>query len=177
MATLVERGLRAQLSSGNLLTGELLVALDFHPESPPAELDESGPVPVIPSLPSDLDTLTASVSGVVEKIASLPLAQIGQDLSHTVRTVDELVSSPAIPASIESLNLALQDLQILLSTVNDRTGPLMTQAEATLASAEGFVGEESMVRYDLNQLIRELTNAARSIRVSSRTISSGIPTP
>ena len=102
---------------------------------------------------------------MVEKIASLPLAQIGQDLSHTVRTVDELVSSPAIPESIESLNLALQDLQILLGTVNDRAGPLMTQAETTLASANGFVGEDSMVRYDLNQLIRELTNAARSIRV------------
>jgi paraquat-inducible protein B len=31
MAALVERGLRAQLKSGNLLTGELLVDLDFHP--------------------------------------------------------------------------------------------------------------------------------------------------
>ena len=148
------------------------MALDFHPESPPTELDKSGPVPVIPSVRSELDTLTASVSGVVEKIATLPLAQIGQDLSHTVRTLDELVSSPAIPESIESLNLALKDLQSLMSTVNDRTGPLMattentlSQARATLASANGFVGEESMVRYELNQLIRELTNAARSIRV------------
>ena len=45
MAALVERGLRAQLKSGNLLTGELLVDLDFHPESPPAKLDRSGAYP------------------------------------------------------------------------------------------------------------------------------------
>ena len=51
MAALVERGLRAQLKSGNLLTGELMIDLDFHPESPPAKLDHSGTYPRFPRCP------------------------------------------------------------------------------------------------------------------------------
>ena len=51
MAALVERGLRAQLQSSNLLTGELLVDLGFHPDSPPAKLNRSGPYLEIPTVP------------------------------------------------------------------------------------------------------------------------------
>ena len=51
MAALGRTRLRAQLQSGNLLTGELLVDLDFHPDSPPAKLDRSGTHPEIPRCP------------------------------------------------------------------------------------------------------------------------------
>ena len=66
MAALIERGLRAQLKSGNLLTGELLVDLDFHPESPPAKLDRSGTYPEIPAIPAQLEALEASVTAVAQ---------------------------------------------------------------------------------------------------------------
>ena len=39
IADLVERGLRAQLRTGSLLTGQLYVALDFFPDAPKAKLD------------------------------------------------------------------------------------------------------------------------------------------
>jgi paraquat-inducible protein B len=41
----------------------------------------------------------------------------------------------------------------------------MSQAQGTLASANSLVGPESPVRYDLNALMKELSGAARSIRV------------
>ncbi len=80
MAALVERGLRAQLKSGNLLTGELLVDLDFHPDSPPAKLDMSGHYPRIPSVPTQLEVLTASVTGLLNRLAALPLPELVDDL-------------------------------------------------------------------------------------------------
>ena len=57
MAALVERGLRAQLKSGNLLTGELLVDLDFHPKGPAGEADRSGTYPEIPTVPAQMEAL------------------------------------------------------------------------------------------------------------------------
>jgi paraquat-inducible protein B len=41
----------------------------------------------------------------------------------------------------------------------------VSQARGTLASAEAIVGPESPVRYDLDAMLKELTGAARSIRV------------
>ena len=57
MADCRKRGLRAQLKTGNLLTGELFVDLDILPDAPPAELDEGGPIPMIPSVPATLEVL------------------------------------------------------------------------------------------------------------------------
>jgi len=43
--------------------------------------------------------------------------------------------------------------------------PLLSQAEATLASTESLLGDDSQLRYDAVDLMRELTGAARSIRL------------
>ena len=46
------------------------------PDAPPAELDRSGPIPVIPSVPATLEALQASATAIMNKIAALPLDQL-----------------------------------------------------------------------------------------------------
>ncbi len=178
MARLVRRGLRAQLQSGSLLTGQLLVELDFHPESPQAELRTKGKYPEIPSVPSDLEAITRSVEQVLAKLGGLPLEGLVEDLRRTVQDVDRLVASPEIKQTVVSLNQTLTDLQALIRNVDRGAGPLLAsvadtskaaeaallQAKTTLVSADGFVGERSEVRHDLSKLLQELSDAARSIR-------------
>jgi paraquat-inducible protein B len=165
MAALVEQGLRAQLKSGNLLTGELLVDLDFHPDSPPATLDRSGTYPEIPSVPAGLEALEASVTTALNKIATLPLPDLVADLRRTIQSVDALVGSPDSKQAITALTQAAVRLDALIGTLDQRLGPLFVQAQSTLASADGLAGANSQARYDLNALLKELTGAARSIRV------------
>jgi paraquat-inducible protein B len=165
MAGLVERGLRAQLKSGNLLTGELLVDLDFHPQSPPAQLDRSGAHPKIPAVPAQMEALTASVTSVLSKLAALPLPELVDDLRRTVQGIDSLVTSPDTRGTIAALNQSAVRLEALIGTLDQRVGPFLIQAQSTLASADGVVGANSQMRYDLNAVLKELTGAARSIRV------------
>jgi paraquat-inducible protein B len=165
IAALVERGLRAQLTSGNLLTGELLVDLDFHPDSPPAQLDRSSPYPEIPSVPADLEAMTASVTAALQKLAALPLPELVDDLRHAVQGIDGLVTSPDTKQAVTALTQAAVRLEALIGTLDQRAGPLFAQAQSTLASADGLIGADSQARYDLNALLKELTRAARSIRV------------
>jgi paraquat-inducible protein B len=165
MEALVERGLRAQLKSANLLTGELLVDLDFHPDSPPAKLDRSGTYPQIPAVPAQLEALTASVSTVLNKLAALPLPALVDDLRQTVEGIDALVTSPDTKGMIAALNQTAVRLDALIGTLDQRVGPFLVQAQSTLAAADGLVGANSQVRYDLNAVLRELTGAARAIRV------------
>jgi paraquat-inducible protein B len=165
MAGLVERGLRAQLKSGNLLTGELLVDLDFHPQSPPAQLDRSGAHPKIPAVPAQMEALTASVTSVLSKLAALPLPELVDDLRRTVQGIDSLVTSPDTRGTIAALNQSAVRLEALIGTLDQRVGPFLIQAQSTLASADGLVGANSQGRYDLDALLKELTSAARSVRV------------
>jgi paraquat-inducible protein B len=153
MAALVERGLRAQLKSGNLLTGELMVDLDFHPESAPAKLDRSGAYPEIPSVPAQLEALEASVTAVLSKLAALPLPELVGDLRRTIQNVDRLVSSPDTKQAVTALNQAAVRLDGLIGTLDQRVGPLLIQAQTALASTDGLVGANSQARYDLNALL------------------------
>ena len=165
MEALVERGLRAQLQSGNLLTGALLVDLGFHSDAKPASLLKDGTYPEIPSVPSDLEALTASVNRVINEISSLPLNELVGDLRNTVQTVNKLASSPTTTETIEALKGSATELQAVMAQLDQNLGPLLSQARGTLASAEGMVGPDSQVRYDLNAMLKELAGAARSIRV------------
>ena len=165
MAALVERGLRAQLKSGNLLTGELLVDLDFHPKSPPAKLDRSGAYPEIPAVPAQLEALEASVTTVLNKLAALPLPELVDDLRRTVQGIDgsgDLARHQAGGCRPEPGGGSSRGL---IGTLDQRIGPLFVQAQSTLAAADGLVGADAPLRYDLNALLKELTGAARSIRV------------
>jgi paraquat-inducible protein B len=162
---LVERGLRAQLQPGNLLTGQMLVDLGFHPDAAPAKLDRSGEYPKIPSVPSQIDALTASATGILTEVAKLPLSELVQDLRNTVQNVDALVSSPRTGETLEALKVTATELQAVVQTIEQQLGPLLAQAQGTLASADAMVGANSPTRYDLNSMLKELAGAARSIRV------------
>ena len=87
-------GLRAQLQIGNLLTGELFVDLTFAPGAAPAQLDLSGPVPVMPSVPATLEALQASATAIMNKIAALPIEELMASLTKTAEGLERIVNSP-----------------------------------------------------------------------------------
>jgi len=154
---MVANGLRAQLQSGSLVTGQLLVALDFHPEAPAQHLTTAGPYPEIPTLPSDLEKITRSVEGVINKIAALPLETIAAELKETVHTVNTLIKSPAVGRAVTSLEGVAPLIEGARKTAD--------AAATTLQSTGDLVGPNSQLRRDMTDLLRELKEAARSLRV------------
>jgi paraquat-inducible protein B len=76
MRRLVDHGLRAQLRSGSLLTGQRFVAMDFFPDAPRVRLDPTRHPQEVPTMPSD-DDLSASLAQVAHKVDRLPLDQVG----------------------------------------------------------------------------------------------------
>ena len=90
MQRLVEqRGLRAQLRSGNLLTGQLFVAFDFFPDVPKAKIDWGREVPELPVVPSTVTDLEAKITGIVAKLDKLPLEAIGADVTKALASLDQ----------------------------------------------------------------------------------------
>lgn len=165
MEAFIQRGLRAQLQSASLLTGSLLVALDFHPGAAPATLDRSGRYPAIPTIPSDLEALQATVRGLMAKVNALPLDQLVADLRGVLKGADTLLNAPQNEETLAELNAAAGNLNALLATLRQEAGPLLATADSTLNSAERLIGTDSELRYDLTTLLRESAGAARAIRL------------
>ena len=84
-----QRGMRAQLRSGNLLTGQLYIAFDSFPNAPKAKVDwnrDPAELPVVPSTVSDIE---AKLTGIVAKLDKLPLDEIGDDLRKALASLDQ----------------------------------------------------------------------------------------
>lgn len=62
MDAMVARGLRAQLKTGNLLSGALYVSVDFHSDAPPVTLDWSQHPVELPTLPSSIQAIEDSAA-------------------------------------------------------------------------------------------------------------------
>jgi paraquat-inducible protein B len=90
---LVAHGVRAQLQTGNLLTGQLFVALDFFPDAPPAKIDWSQQPPQLPTTPGELEAVEASLTRIVKKLDQIPFKAIGDDLRRAIVDLDRTLVS------------------------------------------------------------------------------------
>src|SRR5260370_29403024 len=137
----------------------------------PPHWSRKGANPELPTVPStDLDTLTQSANRLLAKLAALPLPEFVDELRGTVQNVNQLVSSPEMARSLRSLDRALANTERLTREADAQLGPLLRslresagRADAVLASA----GDMMTAGADLPKAIRELGNAARSLRVLS----------
>ena len=90
---LVARGVRAQLRTGNLLTGALFVALDVFPDAPPASVDWSQKPIQIPTIPGEMEAIEANVVSIIKKLDQLPIKAIGDDLRNSLVELDKTLGS------------------------------------------------------------------------------------
>jgi len=85
---LISRGVRAQLRSGNLLTGSALVAFDFFPSAPRATIDWSQNPVQLPTVLGQFQTMEASVENIISKLDKMPIGEIAADLQKSMSELD-----------------------------------------------------------------------------------------
>lgn len=143
--TFIENGLRAQVRTGNLLTGQLYISLDFYPEAESVEFDPDARPVIIPSIPGDFEQVQEKLKAVVNKMSKLPLDRIA--------------------ANLES---SLAEMRKVLVQVNVKTLPgvntALTDASSAFESANSTFAEDSPQREQLTRMLDELSRTSRSLR-------------
>lgn len=152
MRELVNRGLRGQLATSNLLTGKLEVELALHSDAPPAELTQEGRYFVIPTLPTTVEAITQSLGRIMRRIDEMPLDQIGENLK----------------TSLENLNATLAQSEGFATQLNEELAPALAttlaELDRTLTSTRTLLASDSPTRVELERALAELAEAARSAR-------------
>jgi paraquat-inducible protein B len=168
---LVERGLRAQMRTGNILTGQNYVALDFFPNAKPAAVVRKSrhEYPEFPTTPTQFEEIGSKLTQLVAKLEKIPIEQIGQDIGATLKGANRVVNSPEILETVKSLNAAVQELRLLTTELRTRTAPeaaaALKQTQETLASAAEALEAGSPLQSRLKETLEELAAAARALRV------------
>ncbi|MBK1631807.1 mammalian cell entry protein [Thiohalocapsa halophila] len=173
---LVQRGLRAQLKTGNLLTGALYIELDFHSDAAPAKLTQRQGYSVVPTLPTPLEAATNKITALLDKVNALPIEGIGEDLQAAVGDARELLGSAELRTAVDELSAVLSEARGVTAQLNSELAPKL---DAVLGSLQGTLEDASRTLNNTNELIgpdapmsveavrtmREVSAAARSLRV------------
>jgi paraquat-inducible protein B len=156
-----ERGLRAQLRSGNLITGQLYVAFDYFPDAPKAKIDWSQDPTVLPAVPSTIQDIEGKLTNIVTKLEKLPLDAIGSDLRKTLASLDQTLQDAG-----RAVNRLDADVTPGLKTTLDELRGALAAADRVLKNTDTtLVGKEAPAQQDLRDALQEITRAARSLRI------------
>ncbi|MGB5852005.1 MAG: MlaD family protein [Rhodanobacter sp.] len=148
MGRLIAHGLRAQARTGNLLTGQLYVALDFVPHAPKVAFDPDAKPLTIPTAPGSFDKLQEQLADIVDKLDKMPFDSIGKHLDQ-----------------------ALAGLDSTLKQVNGQTLPAFNETlqgvRKTMGTADAALSGDSPLQRNLNATLEQVQRMSRSLRVLS----------
>lgn len=158
---LVDRGLRAQLRSGSIVTGQLYVALDFFPNAAKVKKIDYGKMPFeFPIMPSSLQDLGNKLSNMITKLEKVPLDAIGEDLRKTILTLNQTLKD----ADKTIRNIDGNMVPEIKTTLQDLRKTLATAERAINSADSTLVGEDAPTQQELRAALQEVARAARSIR-------------
>lgn len=145
LAGLIDHGLRAQARTGNLLTGQLYVALDFVPHTPKVAFDPAAKPLTIPTVAGSFDKLQEQLAEIVDKINKIPFDSIGMNLDQ-----------------------ALAGLNATLKQVNGETLPAFKDTlhgvQKTMGTANDALAGDSPLQQNLGATLEQVQRMARSLR-------------
>ncbi|MGH8571635.1 MAG: intermembrane transport protein PqiB, partial [Gammaproteobacteria bacterium] len=156
-----EEGLRAQLRSGNLLTGQLYVAFAYFPKEPKPHIDWSQDPLELPVVPGGAADIESKLDSILTKIDNMPIDAMGTDLRKALATLAETLKDAAqlvrqVDAdTVPELKTTLVGLRRMMATA-DR---VLKDTDATL------LGKDAPAQQGLRDALEEVTRAARSVRL------------
>jgi paraquat-inducible protein B len=165
-----QRGLRAQLRSGNLLTGQLYVALDFFPSAAPVKLDWNHEPMVFPTVPSTVPDLEQKLTSILTKLDKLPFEAIGADLTKALDSADAVLKDAGkaldhIDSGVTpELKTTLEELRQMIATAD---GLLKGKLTTTVDEANNTLNELNKV---LEELRGPLATADRVLKNTDATL-------
>jgi paraquat-inducible protein B len=165
---LVKKGLRAQLQTISLLTGELFVNLDFHKDSPEANITQEKGLYVLPTVPATIETLKSDIQTLLDRLARVPFEEIGKNLNNSIEMVNDEVI-PEISKGLKDVDNLIKNSNITLEDFKKDILPKLDTFVANLNSSidqikRSYINKNSRFNTKILRLLDEITRTTKSIK-------------
>jgi paraquat-inducible protein B len=174
---LIDRGLRAELKLESLLTGQLFIEIDFHPDTPVIHRARPGEVQELPTIQSKLALITKTIE-------TIPFEHVVEKVTSSLEAIERLLNAPELGSSIRSLDQTLIETRGLVKDAREKLGGLSQeiggaasglrksgeQLDKLLANLTEMTQGGDDLREEVTKALRELVDAARALRLLAETI-------
>jgi paraquat-inducible protein B len=153
---LIQKGARASLRMQSFVTGLLYVALDFYPDTPLRLLGLDPTHTELPTIPSDMDQLKASLQDALGELKKLPLEALFSEAIGTLKRANTLLELPELKQTLVSLHDVMNTAERLLRNADGQVTPLMTKFGGAADAARVTLEMARTVLADAQKLLRNV---------------------
>jgi paraquat-inducible protein B len=163
---LIDRGLRAQLELQSLVTGQLLIQLDFHPDKPvhlaggPGERE-------IPTIPSSTERLAKALE-------QLPIDKISRTTLAAIEGIEKIVNNPDITRTLAELPATIETVRAIVRGVGTTVDRALGAATVTLGNVDTTLAAGRDAITDVQTAVRRVDSdvvpAAKDVLVDTRAL-------
>ncbi|HTI02293.1 MAG TPA: MlaD family protein [Acidisoma sp.] len=175
---LVARGARAQIQKANLLTGQSEIAIVDVPDAPKADVTVQGTDIVFPTAPGAFDSISSSVTSLLNKINAMPFDQMSASLTSMLDGLNKITNGPETKQAVSALSKTLVQSETLVKQLNTDVGPALKSLpqltkqlktavgslNTVLVSANTGYGADSHFSRQLDRLMAQFNDMAQSFR-------------
>lgn len=166
----VEKGLRASLKTGSLLTGAVFVDLKHDDKADAYKTVLLAGYPVIPTVPDEIVQFTDQLSTTLDKINELPLQGVADDLRVLLQDLSSSASafnqaSASISDKLDEFDMA--NMNQTLSSLNDVLEKFATDDNGVSSINQTMIEIQNAMR-ELTPLLQKMNTAPNSLIFKSQ---------
>jgi len=168
MASLVAHGWRFRIAQAPPLVGAR--ALDLEMSDRPGTMERDGDYPTVPSEDGEGDVVEKATQ-LLGHLDRIPFAEIGANVKQASSSLNRLVSSPELRDTVKHLDGTMTQLNAIAAKAEPQIGPLLAklnlaadQLQQVARTTNGVVGGQGASNGNVSDALREISDAARSVR-------------
>ncbi len=140
----IAAGIRAQLGIDSYVTGQLLVELDFKPDTEAIFRGDDPPYPEVPTVPSDVQRALAGLQDFVTRLSDgIDVTQLLHDVQGTAAGLNALANSEDLRGALAGVNrLTTTDVPALARSLDasaEELGQLLAESRTLVARVDAKI--------------------------------------
>ncbi len=164
---LIKKGLRAQLQMQSMVTGQLMVNLDFYPDTP-VRLVGTDKI-VIAKGVMELPTIQTAMQKLGKTLEDIPIGEVVDSVNKSLKAIEALVTSEELTKSLHYFKQTMKAMRDLARHVDEKIDPLATDLDQTMKDAQRLLRN---VDSQVDPLVVRIKNSADAARQAVKEVES-----
>jgi paraquat-inducible protein B len=131
---LIKKGLRARLQLQSIVTGQLMINIDFYPNSP-VNLVGTDKIAIARGL-MEVPTIPTPMQELEKTLEEIPLGEIVKSVTKSLEAIETLLTSEELTKSLGHFKQSMQEIRDLARHVDEKIDPLAAELDQTLKDAQ-----------------------------------------
>jgi paraquat-inducible protein B len=134
---LIKIGLRAQLQIQSLVTGQLMVNFDFHPDTQ-ASLVGDQRIDLAENV-TEIPTVQTSLQKLEKTLENIPIGEIADNMNKSLEGIKEFVASEELKKGVLYFNRTIKEIHDFVDHLYEKVDPLSAGVDQTLKDAQMLI--------------------------------------